>query len=156
MSAADSSNILNRLELSHNLRGSLQRAAGYAHQQSHREVTLEHLLLALIDDIATRPVRTLMVRPYVFRLDHVPDFRPNHEVAGLHVHSLDRLLEGEGRGPMRWPSRVGIRLPRVDFDGVRLWGLTLQMVDVLLDRIDGLMFGAPVVFFYCWLRCHIL
>ena len=50
MSAADSSNILNRLELSHNLRGSLQRAAGYAHQQSHREVTLEHLLLALTED----------------------------------------------------------------------------------------------------------
>jgi len=50
MSAADSSNILNRLELSYNLRGSLQRAAGYAYQQSHREVTLEHLLLALAED----------------------------------------------------------------------------------------------------------
>jgi hypothetical protein len=50
MSAADSSNILNRLELSPNLRGSLQRAAGYAHQQLHREVTLEHLLLALAED----------------------------------------------------------------------------------------------------------
>ena len=50
MSAGDSSNILNRLELSHNLRGSLQRAAGYAYQQSHREVTLEHLLLALTED----------------------------------------------------------------------------------------------------------
>ena len=50
MSAGDSSNILNRLELSHNLRGSLQHAAGYAYQQSHREVTLEHLLLALTED----------------------------------------------------------------------------------------------------------
>ena len=50
MSATDQSNILNRLELSHNLRGSLQRAAAYAYQQSHREVTVEHLLLSLTED----------------------------------------------------------------------------------------------------------
>ncbi len=28
-------------------------------------------------------------------------------------------------------------LPRVDFDGVRLWGLTLHMIDDLLHRLDG-------------------
>ena len=50
MSGSDSSNILNRLEMSHDLRGSLQRAVTYAYQQGHREVTLEHLLLALAED----------------------------------------------------------------------------------------------------------
>ncbi|MCB9679871.1 MAG: CoA pyrophosphatase [Alphaproteobacteria bacterium] len=94
-------------------------------------------LLGQLDDIRTRPVRSMMVRPYVFRLDDVPVWRPNHEVAALHAISLDDLLGSRGRGTMRWPARVGMTLPRVDFDGVRLWGLTLMMVDDLLDRIDG-------------------
>ena len=50
MSEFESANILDRTEMSHNLRGSLQRAITYAFEQSHRQVTLEHLLLALADD----------------------------------------------------------------------------------------------------------
>lgn len=94
-------------------------------------------LLGRLDDVRTRPVRSLMVRPFVFALDHEPVVRPNHEVAGVVSVGLDELLEGHGRGRMRWPARVGLSLPRVDFAGVRLWGLTLVMVDDLLDRLDG-------------------
>lgn len=50
MSQSETSKIFDRIEMSHNLRGSLQRAITYAFEQSHREVTLEHLLLALADD----------------------------------------------------------------------------------------------------------
>lgn len=94
-------------------------------------------LLGQLDDLRTRPVRRMMVRPYVFRLDHEPTFKPNYEVAATHGWNLDMLLEGHGRGTMRWPKAVGMRMPRVDHDGVRLWGLTLMMVDDLLDRLDG-------------------
>ncbi|MGI9479353.1 MAG: Clp protease N-terminal domain-containing protein [Hyphomicrobiaceae bacterium] len=50
MSEFEGANMLDRTEMSHNLRGSLQRAITYAFEQSHRQVTLEHLLLALADD----------------------------------------------------------------------------------------------------------
>ncbi|MCB9663112.1 MAG: CoA pyrophosphatase [Alphaproteobacteria bacterium] len=94
-------------------------------------------LLGRLDDVRTRPVRSLMVRPFVFALDREPEVTPNHEVAGVVSASLDHLLVGAGRGQMRWPARVGMTLPCVDFAGVRLWGLTLLMVDDLLHRLDG-------------------
>lgn len=94
-------------------------------------------LLGALDDLRTRPVRSMMVRPWVFRVHAEPVFQPNYEVAGVLSVSLDRLLAGEGRGRMYWPGPVGVPLPCVDLEGQRLWGLTLQMVDDLLDRLDG-------------------
>ena len=94
-------------------------------------------LLGRLDDVRTRPVRSLIVRPWVFAVDRVPDWRPNVEVAEVLPLSLDALLAGEGRGSMRWPGPVGVSLPAVDVAGKRLWGLTLAMVDDLLDRLDG-------------------
>mgnify|MGYP002378519566 CR=1 FL=1 len=41
---------LGRIPMSANLAATLQRATEYARAQSHLEVTLEHLLLALIED----------------------------------------------------------------------------------------------------------
>jgi 8-oxo-dGTP pyrophosphatase MutT (NUDIX family) len=95
-------------------------------------------LLGALDDLAARPLRQLMLRPFVFRVDHAPTFRPNEEVAAVHRCDLDALLAGRGRGAMRWPlDAVGVKLPCVDVDGVRLWGLTLAVIDDLLHRLDG-------------------
>ncbi|HMV67367.1 MAG TPA: CoA pyrophosphatase, partial [Myxococcota bacterium] len=95
-------------------------------------------LLGQLDDLRTRPIRTMMIRPFLFRLDREPAFRTSAEVAGWHPIALDDLLAGRGRGPMRWPmDALGVLLPRVDFEGGRLWGLTLAVVDDLLDRLDG-------------------
>ena len=110
-------------------------------RETHEEVGLvltRDACLGRLDDLVSRPVRSLMVRPFVFEIDHEPVFTLNHEVVSMHSYRLDALLAGEGRATMRWPtSRVGMRLPCVDFDGVRLWGMTLQMVDDLLHRLDG-------------------
>jgi 8-oxo-dGTP pyrophosphatase MutT (NUDIX family) len=93
--------------------------------------------LGRLDDLRSRPLPDLVVRPFVFALDHEPEFITNHEVAGLHTCTLDALLAGQGRGVMRWPvPGIGMRLPCVDLDGVRLWGMTLAIVDDLLHRID--------------------
>jgi ATP-dependent Clp protease ATP-binding subunit ClpA len=50
MSQREAENPIGRVEMSQNLRDSLQRAITYAYEQSHRQVTLEHLLLALAED----------------------------------------------------------------------------------------------------------
>ena len=93
--------------------------------------------LGQLDDLRTRPIRTMVIRPFVFAVDKEPEFRLGYEVQSMHAIELQTLLDGAGRGTMRWPARIGIPLPRVDFDGVRLWGLSLRIVDGLLHRLDG-------------------
>ena len=96
-------------------------------------------LLGELDELQTRGNQpTLVIRPYVFAPARIPPLRPNEEVARVHRLGLDALLAGARRGTMRHPWREHeLVLPKVDFDGVRLWGLTLHMVDDLLHRLDG-------------------
>ena len=80
----------------------------------------------------------MLIHPYVFWVPELPDLDLNHEAQSIHTLSIDALLAGRGRGEMELVHRgVPLTLPRVDFDGVRLWGLTLRMVDDLLHRLDG-------------------
>lgn len=96
-------------------------------------------LLGELDEVVTRgPLPPLVIRPHVFHLPELPALHLNEEVASVHRLSLHTLLANEGRGSMVHPWREHrLILPRVDFDGVRLWGLTLHMVDDLLHRLDG-------------------
>ncbi|MFK7930652.1 MAG: CoA pyrophosphatase [Myxococcota bacterium] len=96
-------------------------------------------LLGELDEVRTMgPLPPLVIRPFVFALDESPILDTNEEVARVHRLALQQLLANEGRGPMRHPWRdQELVLPRVDFDTVRLWGLTLHMVDDLLHRLDG-------------------
>lgn len=111
-------------------------------RETHEEIGVDlsgARVLGELDEVPTvHPLPPLLVRPYVFALDRVPAVQPNHEVAAVHRFPLDDLLAGRGRGRMSRVFRdVPWVLPYVDHDGVRLWGLTLRMVDDLLDRIDG-------------------
>jgi 8-oxo-dGTP pyrophosphatase MutT (NUDIX family) len=96
-------------------------------------------LLGPLDVVA--PVSGMIpiaVHPFVFALADQPIIRLNAEVRSVHLLSLDTLLAGTGRGSMDMSFRGHqMVLPCVDFDGLRLWGLTLRMVDDLLDRLDG-------------------
>jgi 8-oxo-dGTP pyrophosphatase MutT (NUDIX family) len=80
----------------------------------------------------------LLIHPFVWSLRREPELRPNAEVQTVHRVALDTLLAGDDRAemPFSWAGN-DLVLPRVDFDGVRLWGLTLRIVDEILDRLDG-------------------
>ena len=96
-------------------------------------------LMGQLDDLAAIGGRPgLVIRPYVFLLEApLGALRPNPEVARIHQVPMSRLLANEGRTQMTYARRdQSFTLPCVDFDGERLWGLTLRMVDDLLDRID--------------------
>jgi 8-oxo-dGTP pyrophosphatase MutT (NUDIX family) len=87
------------------------------------------------------PVSGLMalaIHPFVFALDFEPEVRPNHEVAGVLRLPLPGLLDGHGRTTFAftWQGREVV-MPCVEAEGVRLWGLTLRIVDDLLNRLDG-------------------
>jgi len=96
-------------------------------------------LLGPLDELRTAGhLPPLVIHPYVFALSEEPLFLPNEEVASVHRIGLDRLIGGHGRGVMRRPfQNAQLTLPHVDFEGGRLWGLTLHVVDDLLDRLDG-------------------
>ena len=94
-------------------------------------------VLGALSDATTAPhLPPLVVRPWVFRLDRHPALTPNHEVASVHTLGVDALLAGVGRSTFTYEARgLDLQLPCVDFDGVRLWGMTLWMVDDLLRRL---------------------
>jgi len=99
----------------------------------------EHL--GALDEVGpVRRSKPLVVCPHVFYLRRLPELRPNREVAAVHQLSLTRLLANQGRGPMpfEWQGQA-LELARVEVPTteVRLWGMTLRMVDDLLHRLDG-------------------
>ena len=82
------------------------------------------------------PIKQLTVVPYVFVVPEWPELRPNEEVAGITMLSVHRLLAGEARGSFVYPWQgADLNLPCVRLDGTLLWGMTLKMVDELLDGI---------------------
>jgi 8-oxo-dGTP pyrophosphatase MutT (NUDIX family) len=121
------------------------------------ELTLpEQALLGQLDDVAALGGRPgMVIRPFVFHDDSLDlrtfsgTFRSNVEVAAVHGLALEDLLADRGRGSMPYHrGEMSFTLPCVDFEGLRLWGLTLHMVDDLLHRLDGRGMGlarrAPV------------
>lgn len=112
-------------------------------RETHEEVGLvvpHRASLGRLDDLVTPgKLPTRIVRPFVFEVATLDGWtlQPS-EVDAVHIVQLGALLAGHGRssfeldyGGSTWT------LPCVDLDGRRLWGMTLRMVDDLLDRIDG-------------------
>jgi len=113
-----------------------------AKRETREELALdlsEAECIGRLDDLPTiGGLPDLVIRPFVFLIPSIPSLSPNREVSSTHWIDLEQLLSNRGRtvfqlthGENEWT------LPCVDFDGQRLWGLTLLFVDDLLDRLDG-------------------
>lgn len=104
-------------------------------------------LVGALDELSS-PVRAgptrLVVSPFVYTLSLLPELQPNHEVASVHWIELERLAAGEGRGgfELAWQGQRWW-MPHVELDGVRIWGLTLRMLDDLLGRMGGVVSPDP-------------
>ena len=94
-----------------------------------------------LSEIMTRPLllrRAMVVSPYVFRLDREPEFAPNHEVDEVVWVPLAYLLDRANREPMTWlRGKIEIPLPCYMYRGYRIWGLSLMMLDELLELLDS-------------------
>ena len=78
----------------------------------------------------------MAVTPFVFRLTREVSFDPNHEVAEIVWVPLEFLLETDNREQMEWQFRgVDLTLPCYFFEGRRIWGLSLSMLDELLSLV---------------------
>lgn len=80
--------------------------------------------------------RPMVVSPYVFRVEQTPEFVLNHEVAEVLWVPLSFLANKGHRDTMRWERNgVGLTMPCYFFQGRRIWGLTLKMLDELVFDI---------------------
>ena len=79
---------------------------------------------------------TIQVQPYVFWMPQVGPLTPNEEVAEVHWFALSRFLQNEGRAtfPFRWRGQE-LKMPCHRLDGRTIWGMSLSMIDDLIDRV---------------------
>ncbi len=94
-----------------------------------------------LSELHARPQRGtfgMAVSPFVFRLDRDVTLTPNHEVAEVVWVPLEFLSDAQNREEMIWTYK-GVRLPVpcYRYEGRCIWGLSLMMLDELLDLAEG-------------------
>ena len=122
-------------------------AHGYAVavRETHEEIGLtlgpEDTCIGRLSDINARPNRGafgMAVSPFVFRLEREVDFSPNYEVAEVVWIPLEFLLDADNREEMVWEYKgVKLPMPCYLYGRRRIWGLSLMMLDELMDLIEG-------------------
>lgn len=94
-----------------------------------------------LSEIRARPragILGMVVSPFVFLLEREVSFTPNHEVAEVVWVPLEFLFDTDNRDEMTW-SRLGpaISVPCYEYEGRCIWGLSLRMLDELMDLVEG-------------------
>jgi 8-oxo-dGTP pyrophosphatase MutT (NUDIX family) len=122
-------------------------AHGYAVavRETAEEVGLDLLreanCIGRLSDIVTRPRRGpfgMTVTPFVFRLEREVGLTPNHEVAEVVWVPLEYLLDTDNRDQMVWEyKKLKIPMPCYFYQGRCIWGLSLMMLDELMDLVEG-------------------
>lgn len=94
-----------------------------------------------LSDVITRPKKGpfgMAVSPFVFRLQREVSFVPNEEVAEVVWVPLEFLLDTGNREQMTWQyKRLKLPVPCYFYEGRCIWGLSLMMLDELMDLVEG-------------------
>ncbi len=94
-----------------------------------------------LSDLKARPRRGtlgMVVSPFVFRLEREVEFTPNYEVAEVVWVPLEFLLDADNREKMTWKFKgLELPVPCYMYGGRCIWGLSLMMLDELMDVVEG-------------------
>ena len=112
-----------------------------AQRETLEEVGLDSVrdgnCLGRLSDLQTRPGLvggSMIITPYVFSLHLEPELHCNEEVDEIHWVPLGFLADRSNRQKMHWkPGGIPIELPCYFYSERRIWGLSLMMLDELLD-----------------------
>jgi len=76
------------------------------------------------------------VQPYAYWCDQVPELIPNHEVEEVHWIPISFLLDPASRTQFvaTWENQ-DYSLPMIGWQDQRIWGMTLRIVDDLVERV---------------------
>jgi len=78
----------------------------------------------------------MWVRAFVFYTDDVLKPSPNAEVQGVYWFDFERFVSRENRGEFRYHSHgYDLMLPEQKLDGCHIWGMSLRLIDDLVERI---------------------
>ena len=89
---------------------------------------------------ADRP--EMLVAPFIFKVDSTPSFELNHEVDDTVWVPLNFLLDDANRGRHQWDWRGEVlESDAFTYEGRLIWGLSLMMIDELLEIISGRVAG---------------
>ncbi|HXE57908.1 MAG TPA: CoA pyrophosphatase [Gemmatimonadales bacterium] len=100
----------------------------------------ERQLLGVLDDVAPRsPGRgPLVVRPFLFALDHRPELRLNHEVALALWAPIDELRAERTYRPATFHHRGAPRVyPAYHLADHVVWGMTERILTPLLNDLSS-------------------
>lgn len=97
-------------------------------------------LLARLSDVSPRSRpgigRFMVITPYVYLLEQLPELTPNYEVAGLLWVPLATIADQGQRQTMEYRGEGAVRqIPYYTVDGKRVWGLSLRMLDELVQHL---------------------
>ncbi len=92
-------------------------------------------LIARLDDVPTHKTG-LVVRPFVWEVEHVPALALNGEVSEVHWVDLDSLRRGarDTTYEMEWKGQLH-RFPAYAVEDRIVWGLTYRMLQILLSHV---------------------
>lgn len=97
--------------------------------------------LGRLTDLNARPRKSALgmaVSPFVFHLEREVEFTPNYEVAEVIWVPLEFLLDTDNREKMNWEYKgIKVPMPCYMFGERRIWGLSLMMLDELMDLVEG-------------------
>ena len=100
-------------------------------------------VMGRLSDLVSRPHsgrRPMVVSPYVFSL-HIPvSIDSNHEVADTVWVPLTYLADHRNRQTMEVQrGKLNFVLPCYHYKGKQIWGMSLRMLDELLELVGGLV-----------------
>ncbi len=91
---------------------------------------------ARLSDLVTRrhnSLRPMVVTPFLFRLNSETLIEPNHEVQSSVWVPLSFFKDTSNQTTMIWHvGPMKLKLPCYDYQGNRIWGLTLMMLKEIL------------------------
>lgn len=103
------------------------------HTQQHAQY------MGRLSDVLARPRRRrrpMVITPYLFTINEVPELTLNEEVADIIWVPLAFLADKDNRQCMSWQRRnTTLELPCYFYQQQRIWGLSLKILDELISLI---------------------
>lgn len=120
-----------------------QHSRATAERETREEIGVDPELvghcIGRLSDILSRPHsgrRPMVITPYVYAVQVLPEPKPNHEVAEVIWIPLGFLADQANREQMVWErGRLKLNLPCYLYDERRIWGLSLVMLDELISLL---------------------
>jgi len=112
-------------------------------REIHEEIAVSERHLkrfGRLSDVLARPYRLsqkpMVISPILFEALEELAFQPNEEVADIVWVPIDFFKDKGNRKRMQWKKNgIDMQLPCYDYQGKRIWGLSLLMIDELVQEL---------------------